>query len=291
MTLLEFDLDPAPAPATAAGPERGSGRLRPLLLLALVLAAVAGAVLRTVPFGDTDPPAPPVSAVLTAQGLALTPDPVLALRLVVSSPAADLQLDRLTLTGGGTDVVLALGTLLPAGRPQGFDLEVPLRCAPGAVRDLAGTLRARPADATVWQQVAVQATGPLRGSGGGCGVAAQALPVGWDRPLPVDDVAVDGDLLTFTVGGLGALDRVLGVSVDGTLLSPAAGTRPTGRIAVLRPQPDCSRPDTRPVLPTGAQVLLDGPSGQVTRYAALGPVLAQWWRAGRARACDGGSQG
>jgi hypothetical protein len=286
MTLLEFDLDHTAARAPD-GPARRSGRHRPLLLLALVVAALTGAVLRTVSFGSSEPPASPVAAVLTLTDLALSPDPVLGLRLELTATSGEVQVDRLRLSGGGADgATLPLGTLLPAGRSSGFDLETPLLCKSLGNPDLTGTVLVRDPDAQLWREVPVVATGLLHGPGGACGVAAnQALPPGWDAPLPVSAVRVKGPVLTFTVTGLGSLDRVQGVSVDGTVLSPTAGNRATGVIAVLAPEPDCTRPDTRPFVPTGVRVLLTGPSGMVTRYAALGPVLAQWLRSARADRC------
>jgi hypothetical protein len=287
MTLLEFDLDHATARAEGA-PARPGGRRRPLLLLALVVAALGGALLRTVSFGSSEPPAAPVSAVLSLTDLALAPDPVIGLRLELTATAGDVQVDRLRLGGGGSgNVTLPLGTLLPSGRSSGFDLETPLLCKPLGNPDLTGTVRVRDPGAQLWREVPVVTAGLLHGPGGACGVAAnQVLPPGWDAPLEVGAVRAVGPVLTFTVKGLGSLDRVQGVSVDGTILSPAAGNRATGEIAVLAPEPDCTRPDTRPFVPTGVRVLLTGPSGMVTRYAALGPVLAQWLRSARADRCD-----
>ena len=288
MTLLEFDLDHAPVRfAPESGPAAPPGRYRPLLVLALVLAAVAGAVLRTVSFGGPETPPAPVSAVLTLTDLALSPDPVVELRLQVTAVAGDVQVDRVRLIGGGAgDVSLPLETLVPAGRSTGFDLETALTCRDLGTPDLTGTVRVRDPASPLWREVPVVTAGELHGGNGACGLpATRDLPPGWPKPMTVDDVRVSGEVLAFTVGGLGGLDRVQGVSVDGTLLSQAPGTRPTGHIAVLRPQLDCRRLDTRPFVPTGVRVTLTGPSGLVTRYAALGPALAHWLRSTREQQC------
>jgi hypothetical protein len=296
MTQLEYEFDLDQVPVQAAEPDGGrpllpGRRTRPLLMLALVLAALGGAVLRTVSSGGDEPPPLPVSARVSVTALALTPDPVVKLRLELSSPAGDLQVDRLRLVDGGTGVAtVSLTALVPAGRTAGFDLDLPLVCRPLGTGDLTGTVRVRDPGARLWREVPVVATGTLHGGDGACGQpATQQLPPGWQNPLQVQDVTVTGDRLEFTVTGLGGLDRVQGISIDGTLLSPAPGTRPTGQLAVLAPQPDCSRPDRQSLLPTGVRVTLIGPAGLITRYAALGPTLAHWLRDTREQRCGGRS--
>ena len=284
MTLLEFDLDHAPARpgAPAPGP---AGRRLPLLLGALVVAAVAGAVLRTVSFGHAEPPAAPVVAVLSADGLTLAPDPTLSLRLEVAAEAGDIEVQRVDLRGGGSgDVSIRLGAQIRSGRSAGFDLETTLVCRPLGNPDLTGTVRVLDVGAELARDVPLVTTGALHGDGGGCGLTAAGLPTGWPDPVPVSDVRVVGEVLALRLDDLGA-GRVQGVSVEGTVLSPAPGARPDDELALLPPTLDC-RPDTRPALATGLQLLVAAPDGLSTRYAPVGPELARWLRSARAGQCD-----
>ena len=302
MTLLEFDLDElarrgpgrrgsglpgSGLPGDPSRPAPRSGRGVAILAGALVLAAIGGAVLRSVSSGAGPVPAAPVTARLTVQGLALAPDPMMALRLELSAPAAGVEVDRIDLNGGGVDrVSLPLDASLASAGSLGFDLAAPLRCSGLGEPDLTGTVRLRDQAAAGWREVSVVVAGALNADGGGCALTRAGLPDGWQAPVRVDGVQVQQGSLVITVAELGAGRTVAGVFADGTLLSRAPGTGPVGRLALQPPVSDCRAQASRPAVPTGLRLLVSGrPEGLVSRYAAVGPALAGWLRSSYTAQC------
>jgi hypothetical protein len=126
-----------------------------------------------------------------------------------------------------------------------------------------------------------------------CPTALEQLPEGWHTRVVLRSFEADASTARISLTGLpkGSTD-ILFVRADDFALAVTAVGRPDAEgaasVTVLRPVPDCTAPASRQTLPTGVQLMVNGPvAGPELAYLPVGPALARWLLAAWDTACPG----
>jgi hypothetical protein len=278
------DLDAAPPrPPTS----RPAHRFQALLVAVCVLGALGGAGLRSA--GTTRPPTPPqVVVTLALRAVTLDPQPRAMFELTLANHG-DLPVlaGAATLSGGGLYAVrAAVGQRLPAHGSGRAAVGVALRCGPGerAGDPIVARVEVRAEDgdrAAGGSAVTAIPVGRAADAGGLCAAAEAALPQGWRDLSRATAWGFAGDRLRLSVADLPTdVTALVAVWADGVLL-PLPGGPPTVRdhsaqLLIGRPQPGCRDGGTRPVVPTGFQLLVQGDEGMRYAYVPVGAAVAGW---------------
>jgi hypothetical protein len=289
--VVDLDADPPRAP----GPRRPH-RFRALLVAVCVLGAVGGASLRSAGIAPAATP-PQVVVTLALRAVTLEPAPRAVLELTLANHGdAPVQAGTASLSGGGLYAARAqVGRQLPARGSALASMIVALRCGPGerAAEPIVVRveLRAEGAEpAAGASAVTAIPVGRTADAGGLCAAAEAPLPQGWRDLSVATGWSFTGGQLQLSVADLPAdATALVAVWADGVLL-PLPGGPPQlhDRSAVLtigRPQPGCRDGGTRPVVPTGFQLLVQGGEGMRYSYVPVGAAVAGWLMDAYATAC------
>jgi len=299
----DLDLD-NPQQPVAIRP-RGTWRVAAAVALVGVVAGGAIAAATAAP-----PPAQPPAVVARVDlaGLELGPTPLARLAVTVrnggGSPArvgplwpngGGLPPGPVTLTdSAGGQLVLGPGqvrlltataplTCPGAGGPYGHSAVVPM---PGPLN---ATLEVVSRGRLV--RTVTAASGDLGRPGGACGSAQTQLPRGWQEQSAASSAALAGDRLELTLPRLpGPARHIVAIQADGWFLGSDRLGQDVSAGAVFvrlsRPTPQCWDIGNRPRISTGVELMLLGPTQELTiAYLEVGPVLARWLMAGYTADC------
>jgi hypothetical protein len=306
---IEIDLDALPRyppdPAGTAPAPHAAARHGRTFRAALVAAAVAGVLAGTLLSSAGTPPPPPVPgrllAVLQLRGVVLDPQPSAVLQLTVQNAGGVRQvIDDVSVSGGGVPgVVVPIGHDLPSRSEDATQITVPLGCGRGrAGGTVTAQVRLREMSSgpkLTTATVRAQPVGRLGDDGALCSAADLDLPQGWREPARATSWTLSGDTVHVAVAGLPTdVTDLVSVQADGVLL-PSSGigaiTGGTADLELTPPTPGCRDGGTRPVAPTGLQLLVLGPKGLRFAYLPLGPSVAEWLMDAYVKACPSRPQG
>lgn len=277
------DLDRPPPPRPPAPPpDRRGVVLTALVLTALAVGALAGALI-----SPPAPPRPPPSVTMAPEEAYLADGPVLVVRLTVGNPGDErARLTGLVVEGGGARLLESLDVTVPPGGSATADVRLHPRC-PGNDR----AARAHVISPSEPQGVIpVSLTRALAAVNGLCAAVDTRLPSGWSTERPALGTVVDGGDLVVTVGDLSG-DRLSGITVDDQflptvfvrdrLLTSSARLRPgENTVLRLRGPPPCIVDSAGAPAPTTLRLLAHGDDSLVQRLVAVGPELTRWVRLG-----------
>jgi hypothetical protein len=290
--VIDLDADPPRQPGA-----RRPSRFRTLLVAVCVLAALGGASLRSAEV--TPAPTPPqVVVTLALRAVTLDPQPRAVLELALSNHGEEPVLaDAVALSGGGLYAARAqIGQrLLPRSSGGLASMIVALRCGPGeraaepvvARVELRGTARDPASGGTTVTAIPV---GRAADAGGLCAAAEISLPQGWrDLARATSWSLADGQLKLAVADLPTDVTALVAVWSDGLLLPLPGGPSPVRdrsvQLTIGRPQPGCRDAGTRPVVPTGFQLLVQGREGMRYSYVPVGAAVADWLMTAYVAAC------
>jgi hypothetical protein len=269
----ELDLDVAPVDPRPRGHWRAA---LALFLVAVLVGAASGAVLRTLTAG-TPPPALPQAELGFVEGH-LDGGTIATLRLTIRNGSpVPVAIDRFEAAGIRTDrVTVPVRRTVPGRGTTAMLLPVNVDCTRTLVFS---ALEARVilGDGTAVPAVTARR---LAAAGGLCRQLRGELPEGWWDPWSGVTHRMVGDNLELTLPPVDPGVGLAGVWVGDTLLA----TVPPRVVLVgnryppfqLMPPDHCVLGDGAR-MPTGVRILLAGGTrGLRTRYVVIGPDLARW---------------
>jgi hypothetical protein len=212
---------------------------------------------------------------------------VIVLRLHVDNPGdqslrlTGLQLDGVT----GPTTRLPLNLVVTAQNSEAVDLTLRPDCSSGRSSSLRGRLTVTDPQGSA-TSIPVVPSRPLSGLGGICSQLDNALPNGWQAPLPVITAKQQGDDLEITMADLsgapiaGILDdhELLPTVFVGNQLVPSSGQLTPGKPTKIELQgpPPCLAFSGRTPIPSTIGLLAQGAEGVKQRLVLVGPALVNW---------------
>jgi hypothetical protein len=279
--LWDDDLDGPPPPrAPGTPPDRRGVVLASLVLCALALGALAGALI-----APPAPPRPPPAVTMAAEDAYLADAPVLVVRLTVGNPGHDrARLTGLVVEGVGPRLVEPLDVTVPPGGSATADVRLRPRC-PSTDR----TARAHViAPSEPQGAIPVSLTRALGTVDGLCAALDADLPNGWTERRPALGSYQDGDDFVVTVNDLSG-DKLSGIMVGDEflptvfvrdrLLTSSARLQPGEKTVLrLRGPPPCIVDSAGAPAPTTMRLLAHGDESLVQVLVVVGPELTRWVR-------------